>query len=537
MADIPAAAERERVMARVAHADALVWSLPFGSRERLDASFALADAQHDADNGPAAEAAAEAHEWSESARAASADEWEDADGETRTGALAAWEAAEYAHKETMIEYGAFERSNGWGGVALPSAFAAETACDIVCGHSRDMAKAVRDAEAAADAAEAAARQAEVWADAAAEAEGDSSDASGELFAMGAPDARQLGLSLSLYGVTERAAAEWAAEAAEAPAPVLVPQGVTVGEAQKAPEAPETPATVTLPGVGVVPVGFAANAVDGVSVPVVTNRGDDVQVWFAGYVEMCWGHCAPECGGWEGACEGCATLRPVMLCDGEGQPYSWQDCADCMADRLGVSAGVIARAFTAVAGKVAHAPAALAMARHEFERADSAANVAEGRAERAGWGEAPREWEADRDRTEYGHVRDAVELADWAAGLRGEADERAEESASWLVAARMAQASCAEGVSVPVATVDGRQGEEAAQLQELDANASNMGSAPGGEGGFSRELDADASKEVPGEAPEAAADAGPAEGAPVVVERPAVLPDVVSDPGGVDGWET
>ncbi|RPF30256.1 DUF3560 domain-containing protein [Streptomyces sp. TLI_185] len=50
-------------------------------------------------------------------------------------------------------------------------------------------------------------------------------------------------------------------------------------------------------------------------------------------------------------------------------------------------------------------------------------------------------------------------------------------------------------------------------------------------------EAEASKENSGEAPEVAADAGPAEGVPVVVERPAVLPDVVSDPGRVDGWET
>ncbi|MEV6840809.1 DUF3560 domain-containing protein [Streptomyces sp. NPDC051133] len=50
-------------------------------------------------------------------------------------------------------------------------------------------------------------------------------------------------------------------------------------------------------------------------------------------------------------------------------------------------------------------------------------------------------------------------------------------------------------------------------------------------------EADGSTENSGEAPEVAADAGPAEGAPVVVERPAVLPDVVSDPGRVDGWET
>ncbi|MET7474710.1 DUF3560 domain-containing protein [Streptomyces sp. NPDC005648] len=50
-------------------------------------------------------------------------------------------------------------------------------------------------------------------------------------------------------------------------------------------------------------------------------------------------------------------------------------------------------------------------------------------------------------------------------------------------------------------------------------------------------EAEASRENSGEAPEVAADAAPAEGVPVVVERPAVLPDVVSDPGGVDGWET
>ncbi|MFE4496054.1 hypothetical protein ACFRKD_26735 [Streptomyces niveus] len=213
---------------------------------------------------------------------------------------------------------------------------------------------------------------------------------------------------------------------------------------------DVPATVTLPGLGVVPVGYRSNDVrEGVSVPVVTSKGDDVQVWFGGYVETCWGHCIAECGG---ECDGCTTLRPVMLCDGMGQPYTWQDCAECMARQLGVSGGIVARAFTAVAGMTNHAAAAYAVVRHEAQVADKVAMALECRAERAEWGETVREWEANADRAEFGRVRDAVELADDAAQLRGAADIALDHAESWNVAAGLAQTCDAEGLCVPVAPV-------------------------------------------------------------------------------------
>ncbi|MFJ3673621.1 DUF3560 domain-containing protein [Streptomyces sp. NPDC090106] len=114
-----------------------------------------------------------------------------------------------------------------------------------------------------------------------------------------------------------------------------------------------------------------------------------------------------------------------------------------------------------------------------------------------------------------------------------------ESGVWVVA-RVAGESAPTGAPAAVdapeggPTGDADRAEEE-ELRELDANTSNGDSTPRGEGGFSRELDAHASKKGSGEASEAA-DTAPAESAPVVVESPAVLPDVVSDPGGLDGWE-
>ncbi|TLQ38825.1 DUF3560 domain-containing protein [Streptomyces marianii] len=98
-----------------------------------------------------------------------------------------------------------------------------------------------------------------------------------------------------------------------------------------------------------------------------------------------------------------------------------------------------------------------------------------------------------------------------------------DSGAWVVAqvagegapvrARTA-VDAAQGGPTGETAPEGDQRAEEPQSRELDADTSKNDSAPGGEGGFSRELDAYASK-----------------------ERPAVLPDVVSDPGGVDGWET
>ncbi|MGW1847748.1 hypothetical protein ACWCQ3_35390, partial [Streptomyces sp. NPDC001966] len=206
------AAESERAHVRVAAADALMWSHTPGTAEYRAAFGAFLAARFDADNLLVSEAAEEAAEHAERARAASADEWENADGKACTGAGTALEKAIHAHAEVMIEYGTFEPS-AWSGEWNASRFAAETACDIICDHSRDMSAAVRHAEAAADAAEAAADQAEAWADAA-EAAGDAEATETDaLFSLGTADRRQVALSRAHWGVSD-VVAEAAAEAAE-----------------------------------------------------------------------------------------------------------------------------------------------------------------------------------------------------------------------------------------------------------------------------------------------------------------------------------
>ncbi|MFJ2067230.1 DNA cytosine methyltransferase [Streptomyces albidoflavus] len=226
------AAESERAHVRVAEADALMWSHTPGTAEYRAAFGEFLTARFDAENLPAAEAAEEAADHAERARAASADEWETADGETRTGAGTALETADHARAEVMIEYGTFERSTPAG------RFDAETACDIICGHARDMSAAVRHAEAAADAAEAAADQAEEWADAAeteADAEADA------LFSLGTADRRQVALARAHWGVSDvvaeavTEAAETATEAAERRSRVAAAEERT--EAQRTAERP------------------------------------------------------------------------------------------------------------------------------------------------------------------------------------------------------------------------------------------------------------------------------------------------------------
>ncbi|MCX5426131.1 DNA cytosine methyltransferase [Streptomyces sp. NBC_00078] len=226
------AAESERAHVRVAEADALMWSHTPGTAEYRAAFGEFLTARFDAESLPAAEAAEEAADHAERARAASADEWETADGETRTGAGTALETADHARAEVMIEYGTFERSTPAG------RFDAETACDIICGHARDMSAAVRHAEAAADAAEAAAVQAEEWADAAeteADAEADA------LFSLGAADRRQVALARAHWGVSDvvaeavTEAAETATEAAERRSRVAAAEERT--EAQRSAERP------------------------------------------------------------------------------------------------------------------------------------------------------------------------------------------------------------------------------------------------------------------------------------------------------------
>ncbi|MYT25998.1 DUF3560 domain-containing protein [Streptomyces sp. SID7760] len=221
--------ETERAHARIAEADALMWSHRPGSSEYHAAFGEFLTARFDAESMPAAEAAAEAAEYAERARKASADAWEDADGAEHTGAGAALETADHARKEVMIEYGAFERSTP------ASRFEADTACDIVCGHARDMAAAVRHAEAAADAAEAAADQAESWADAAEEeADTQTFEADG-LFTLGTADRRQVALARAYWGVSDAVADAYAEAAADGSAEEERRAAVRAAEAATAAE--------------------------------------------------------------------------------------------------------------------------------------------------------------------------------------------------------------------------------------------------------------------------------------------------------------
>ncbi|MGV9315160.1 DUF3560 domain-containing protein [Streptomyces sp. NPDC003691] len=207
-AEAAEARETERAHVRVAEADALMWSHRPGSAEYLAAFGEFLTARFDAESLPGAEAAEEVREYTERARTASAYTWEGADGAEHTGAGAALETADHARKEVMIEYTTFERSTPAG------RFNAETACDIICGHARDMAAAVRHAEAAAEAAEAAAEQAESWADAA-EAEADAEAfAADALFTLGTADRRQVALARAYWSVSDVVADAYAEAAAD-----------------------------------------------------------------------------------------------------------------------------------------------------------------------------------------------------------------------------------------------------------------------------------------------------------------------------------
>ncbi|MEV6133168.1 hypothetical protein AB0M05_41320 [Streptomyces violaceusniger] len=446
-AEAAEAAEAERAYVRVAEADALMGTYTPGTAEYRAAFAAFVAARFDAENLPVSDACAEACAYAEAAEAAAGAEYENAEGKDVPGADQCAEDADHAHKETMIEYGAFERTTP------ADRFDAETACDLICAHARDMAAAVRHAEAAAKAAEAAADHAEAWADAAAEMDGAEYETDA-LFNLGADEA-QRALSRAHWGVSDVAAeaeaAEAAAEVAERRARVAAAEAAQRPANAEAPAEipadPETPETVVLPGVGTVPAKYVTDAAEGVSVPVITPKGDDVQVWFAGYAETCWGHCDREC--WGAGCAGCQTYRPVMLADGMGTSYTWQDCAECMARKLDVPAAVIARAFTAVPGKVNHAAAAYAMARHEEEEAERVAIALECRAERASWGESARSWEAAEDTAEFGYVRDADELREAAEELRAAADVCGADVVSRQGAARMGQESDGAGLAVPV----------------------------------------------------------------------------------------
>ncbi|MDF2272133.1 hypothetical protein P2Q00_42990 [Streptomyces coacervatus] len=327
-AEAAEATESERAYVRVAEADALMWTNTPGATEYRHAFGAFVSARFDAEFLPVSEACAEAYAYAEAAEAATGTEYENGDGKDVPGVEQCAEDADHARKETKIEYGVFEPSP-WSGKWSASRFDAETGCDLICAHARDMAAAVRHAEAAAEAAEAAAEQAEAWADAAEEQTDTAEYESDALFALGADDA-QRALARAYWGVSDvvaEEAAENAAEAAErAPSPVAV--------AVAAPVAAERPAQAEWPAV-MVPAGVArweSQEAEGAPLTVAGPRGE-VQVWYAGYWDVCWGHCPMQHAHKGGTC-GCAhVLRPVLLCDGEGESYTWQDCPECMAREL------------------------------------------------------------------------------------------------------------------------------------------------------------------------------------------------------------
>ncbi|WP_266530404.1 DUF3560 domain-containing protein [Streptomyces sp. NBC_00474] len=225
-ARVAAGAEDERISARVSYADALVSSLPFGSADRGAAVLEWLSARFDLGEGAASGALAECEEYAARVEASASEGWADDD---RKGWDDAHDAAKDAHKETMIEFGTFERhDHNRGVIVLPSLYDAESAWEIIAAHSRDMARLVRESEAAADAAEADAQQCEEWADAAESAENDDTADALTLFAMGTPDVRHVDMARAHWGVTDTVAENWAADAVAVPvvaAAVAAPRGI------------------------------------------------------------------------------------------------------------------------------------------------------------------------------------------------------------------------------------------------------------------------------------------------------------------------
>ncbi|RLV10245.1 hypothetical protein CTZ27_03230 [Streptomyces griseocarneus] len=77
---------------------------------------------------------------------------------------------------------------------------------------------------------------------------------------------------------------------------------------------------------------------GAPAEIVTPAGERVSVRYLGFRHVCRvAHCT---------CDGRCTcpLQPFMSCEGEGQPYPWMDCPECMARRLGVQPAVIRAAL-------------------------------------------------------------------------------------------------------------------------------------------------------------------------------------------------
>lgn len=110
-----------------------------------------------------------------------------------------------------------------------------------------------------------------------------------------------------------------------------------------------------------PVAPWQDAVPGEPVDVETPKGV-VQVCYAGYDQVCRWSCYDfddEC-----AC----PPRPVMLCDGDSQPYRWEDCPECMANTLGVSAAAIRAALPGGTSNGIVVPERLALMEAPWRRA-------------------------------------------------------------------------------------------------------------------------------------------------------------------------
>lgn len=85
-----------------------------------------------------------------------------------------------------------------------------------------------------------------------------------------------------------------------------------------------------------------DAVRGEPITIETPKGT-VEVRYAGFESVClW-----DCLHYEDECP--CLPRPVMLCDGEGEPYPWEDCPECMAKKLDVSPTAV-RAALPVTGE-------------------------------------------------------------------------------------------------------------------------------------------------------------------------------------------
>ncbi|MEU2514433.1 DUF6197 family protein, partial [Streptomyces syringium] len=109
-----------------------------------------------------------------------------------------------------------------------------------------------------------------------------------------------------------------------------------------------PSQAGTPAPEAAPVVSWQDAVRGEPITIGTPKGT-VEVRYAGFESVCrW-----DCQHYE---EECPCLpRPVMLCDGEGEPYPWEDCPECMAKKLDVSPEAVRAALPSADPAEKHPP--------------------------------------------------------------------------------------------------------------------------------------------------------------------------------------